>query len=663
MKNGRQLAKEYMSYGLNPLPIAKGEKRPLNKDHNTVPVTEEVMEYGQQWVDKNGKECECTFDYDEIGISTGIISGGLEAIDFDLKNADDPKLVMKIFKSKIPAKLLKKLVVQQTISGGFHMIYRCEDVSSSKKLAKNPEGLAVIETRGEGGLIKCHPSEGYKLIQGSFDKIPIISPEERLTLFVSAKMLNQTIIKDASKRMRSEDKKKFDKFPEYNNDSQIGIELLEKHGWTVWNEDSDWINLTRPNKTEGISAGYHKEGKFLYVFTSSQNHFDEERPYNNHAIFAELEHEGRYDIAYAKLYEMGYGTEEAKSGKTKAKDVEELEDWEEQLESLSFLSDSIEENTYLEQSRKGEIDQGLSTGFRDVDEYFRFKPNSLNIGLGYDGVGKSVFMLTMAAASNVLHDWKWGMVMPENRTAMSRRRLVETLSGRSIESFKDSPILFDKYLQQSRESFHIISNKRHYSIRDVIEMGKRLYEVEGINALLIDPYNFFKVDGNAYSYNNEILSELRVFAEEYCAVYIMAHPSSTSPRTNVDEYGYLMPPSKYSIQGGADFPYRVDDFFIVHRVVNHTDNEVKRTMQFIVEKVKETETGGKRHDKDDYTSLIFEEKGGFLGYWDTNGDNPMYAAIKSRQGVRAQMKGITPAEAFGEPEDSEVEGVDFDAPF
>ena len=646
MKNGKQIAKEYMTYGLNPLPIAANEKRPLNENHNTIKITEEDI--------KN-------YPYEAIGVSTGIISGGLEAIDFDLKNATDPKMVMKIFKSKIPIKLLNKLVVQRTISGGFHMIYRCEDISSSKKLAKNTKGLAIIETRGEGGLIKCYPSEGYTLLQNSFANIPIITPEERLTLFISAKMLNQTIVKDASKRMRSEDRKKFDKFPEYNNDSAIGIEILEKHGWTVWNEDSDWINLTRPSKTEGISAGYHKEGKFLYVFSSSQDTFDEEKPYNNHAIFAELECDGRYDMAYAKLYELGYGLEEANTPK-KLKVEEEAEDWEDQLESLSFLSDDIEENSYLDQARKGEISLGLSTGWRDVDEFFRFKPNSVNIGLGYDGVGKSVFMLSMAAASHVLHDWKWGMVMPENRTAMSRRRLIETMSGRSIDSFKESPILFDKYKQESREAFHIISNKKHYTIRDVIEMGKRLYEVEGINALLIDPYNFFKVDGNAYSHNNEILSELRVFAEEYCAVYIMAHPSSNSPRTNIDEYGYLMPPSKYSIQGGADFPYRVDDFFVVHRVVNHTDNEVKRTMQFIVEKVKEVETGGKRHDKDDYTRLIFEWRDGFLGYWDTNGDNPMYAAIKSRQGVRAQMKGITPTEAFGAPEDTQ-EDEDYDTPF
>ena len=94
------------------------KKRPVNENHNTIPITEEDID---------------NYPYDGIGVSTGLISGGLEAIDFDLKNAKDPKAVMKVFKSKVPKELLKKLVVQETQSGGYHFIYRCEDVSSSKK--------------------------------------------------------------------------------------------------------------------------------------------------------------------------------------------------------------------------------------------------------------------------------------------------------------------------------------------------------------------------------------------------------------------------------------------------------------------------------------------------------------------------------------------------
>ena len=634
MKNGKQVALSYLAVGLNPLPIEPSKKSPMNKEHNTIPMDEfSINEY----------------KFEAIGISTGLISGGLEAIDFDLKNAESPEGIMKAFKSKVPNKTLKKLVIQTTVSGGYHFIYRCEDISSSKKLAKNPEGKAIIETRGEGGLIKCAPSEGYSVIQGSLLEMPIITPSERLQLFIAAKMLNQTVRRDAMKRASREDLTYFKKFPRYNEDPDIAIKLLEKHGWSFCNEDSEWLNLTRPNKDikDGISAGYHKEGKFLFVFSTSQKHFEEEKPYNNHAIFAELECNGNYAKAYAKLFEMGYGVE---SDKVITKEVIEDEDWEDQLDTLSFLSDDIEENTYLEQARKDEISLGLSTGWRDIDEHFRFKPNSLNIGLGYDGVGKSVFMLSMAVASNTLHDWKWGMIMPENKTAMSRRRLVESKTGKMIVDFKDSPAMFDKYVQESRESFKIMSNKKHYSMEDVIDMGKRLYEVYGINALLIDPWNFFKVEGDAYGHNNKILSQLRVFSESYCSVYIMAHPSSFAPRNSKDELGYLTAPNKYAIQGGADFPYRVDDFFITHRVVNHTDRDVRRSMQFIMEKVKEVETGGKVHSQGEFSSLIYENRKGFTGYWDSNGDNPMYKDIMSRKGVRAKLKSglpfITPEEAF-----------------
>ena len=136
MKNGKKIAKEYLSFGLNPVPVSKEHKEPLRLEHNSSLMTPEE-------IDK--------FDFEGIGVSTGIISGGLEAIDFDLKNSDNPEETMRAFKAKVPKELLSKLVVQKTMSGGLHMIYRCEDITSSKKLAKNDRGEAVIETRGEGG--------------------------------------------------------------------------------------------------------------------------------------------------------------------------------------------------------------------------------------------------------------------------------------------------------------------------------------------------------------------------------------------------------------------------------------------------------------------------------------------------------------------------------
>lgn len=74
MKNGRQVAREYLELGLNPVPVSEN-KEPLREKHSTVPIEIEEIE---------------DYDFDNIGISTGSISGGLEAIDFDLKNAADP---------------------------------------------------------------------------------------------------------------------------------------------------------------------------------------------------------------------------------------------------------------------------------------------------------------------------------------------------------------------------------------------------------------------------------------------------------------------------------------------------------------------------------------------------------------------------------------------
>ena len=49
----------------------------------------------------------------------------------------------------------------------------------------------------------------------------------------------------------------------------------------------------------------------------------------------------------------------------------------------------------------------------------------------------------------------------------------------------------------------------------------------------------------------------------------------------------------------------------------------------------------------EWGELCYERRDGFLGYWDSNGDNPIYEAKVSKMGVRAKMSNMTPEEAFG----------------
>lgn len=632
MINGKQVAKRLLELDLNPVPVKKGSKVPLRKGHTELITEDEIDNY----------------DFEEIGISTGYSSLNLEVLDFDLKNTENPEDYMSRYNKLIPKELFDKLVIQSTPSGGYHYIYRCAKIEANQKLARGKKGAAVIETRGIGGYIKAFPSAGYNMVQNKYSDVKVITESERDTLINLAKQRDELLTRDVYKKFGEEDKKYFKTFPEYNSDPNVGIKLLEDNGWTFHSENGDWYNLTRPDSKSGdLHGGYNRADLFFQTFSTGQDIFEERRGYNNHHLFAELECDGNYKQAYAKLYEMGFGVD-----KEDDSDID-----------VDFLSDSIDEDIYLEQARKDDIPLGLSFGWRALDDNWRLKRNSFVFMLGLDNIGKSTLLSSIMVSTKVQYGYKWGISSPESNTSVTRRNLIEAESGRLIKSFKDSPELYQKYLTDSRKHFHIIQNKEHWNIEQILEKGKILYQKFGIDVLLIDPFSFYSGSGN-FSDDTDILSKIRVFCENYCSVLVIDHPFTGFTRVGKDEYGYLRMPNKYEIAGGNSKANRCDDFISTHRIVNHPDNEVRKTMMISVQKVKDKSTGGEPHTDGEYVQLIYEERGGFLGYWDINGDNPMYAAIKSRQGVRAQMKGIQPVtveEAFVETETEE--SGEYDTPF
>lgn len=135
----------------------------------------------------NQTELEAWFSnrQDGICIITGAISGNLEIIDFD--NGGE---LFDAWYALVPADLHSRLVIEQTPSGGWHVIYRCESaVSGNMKLAQRKDGRKIqtlIETRGEGGLFLCDPTAGYELMQGEFDILAVLTESEREILLEAA---------------------------------------------------------------------------------------------------------------------------------------------------------------------------------------------------------------------------------------------------------------------------------------------------------------------------------------------------------------------------------------------------------------------------------------------------------------------------------------------
>ncbi len=174
-------ANEYLKAGLSVLPASRCDK---------CPTLGSWTEY--QHRRPNEKELENWFARrpDALCVVCGKVSGNLEVIDFD--NGGE---LFRKWAEALPQELFDKLVVERSQSGGYHVAYRCEEqMEKGHKLAtRKHDGrtTTLIETRGEGNVILCAPSNGYTLLQNDWKNLPSITKDEREDLLAAAVELNE----------------------------------------------------------------------------------------------------------------------------------------------------------------------------------------------------------------------------------------------------------------------------------------------------------------------------------------------------------------------------------------------------------------------------------------------------------------------------------------
>lgn len=249
-----------------------------------------------------------------LGVITGAVNGNLEVIDIDTKN-DTKGWIWEDLKTQIEntlPHLLEQFLIVQTVSGGYHIYYRCETIEGNLKLAHNEKGEAILETRGEGGYVVAPPTPNYKSIQGDYNSIPDITTEERDTLFSICKSLTQYIKPQPTATLSTysttisnlEDSP----FIAYNQEgASVVIPLLVSHDWTEVERNGDRIKVKRPGESTAHSSGDFHIGKNLLKVFSSSTDFEPEKGYSPSSVFCILECGGDWKLAYRKLLEQGYG--------------------------------------------------------------------------------------------------------------------------------------------------------------------------------------------------------------------------------------------------------------------------------------------------------------------------------------------------------------------
>lgn len=307
-------AAAYVAAGLCALPAIRAEKRPAvgqwKRYRGRLPTEAELS----AWFD-NGPDAVC--------IVCGEVSSNAEMIDFDAGGE-----LYEAWCGRVPRDLLARLAVETTQRGGRHVVYRCEaPVCGNMKLAQRRDGdktVTLIETRGEGGLFLCAPTEGYALTQGDLGALPVLTEAERDALLAAAWELNEymppldggdgsycghqvgamaRVKKGLAKPRRDERDCAARPGDDYNRRGEMRAVLTEA-GWELarGGENEYW---RRPGKASGWSASLKE--RVFYVFSANAAPFEPNRAYSPFSVYALLLHGGDFERAAGELRRSGYG--------------------------------------------------------------------------------------------------------------------------------------------------------------------------------------------------------------------------------------------------------------------------------------------------------------------------------------------------------------------
>lgn len=261
---------------------------------------------------------------------------------------------------------------------------------------------------------------------------------------------------------------------------------------------------------------------------------------------------------------------------------------------MSFISSDDTDFKWINDFADGVIDQGLTTGCAEVDRYWRFKKNFTIIN-GHSNIGKTTFALYLQVVSAALHNWKWVIYTSENRTASVKMKLMTFATGKDLKTLT--------YTQRQlayewvKNHFTVISNEKVYSLYDILIFSEKIARQQKVDGLFIDPYNGLRKDmGNSgmgvHEYDYEAASELLTTANSKgMAVWLNTHAVTEAQRMKGKD-GLPIAPFAEQTEGGGKFVNRADDFLTFHRKIQHADPMMRKTIEFHVRKIRETETGG-----------------------------------------------------------------------
>jgi hypothetical protein len=257
-----------------------------------------------------------------LGVASGSVSGNLLMIEVEGRAADRIDELREMAADSSMGNLWNRLNtgwVERSPSGGVHWFLRTETTpDGNQKLARDPAGVVLAETRGEGGQTVIAPTGGthhpsgqpWTLIHGGPTAVPTLTRNETTALLDLFATLDQTPTPTPLPTAPTAGPRGDRPGDQWAADTDW-TEILTPHGWTLHHTDTDGTRYwTRPGKDprEGTSAttGHAQDGDRLFVFSTSTK-FDANTPYTKLGALSVLDYDGDYRAAATALRARGYG--------------------------------------------------------------------------------------------------------------------------------------------------------------------------------------------------------------------------------------------------------------------------------------------------------------------------------------------------------------------
>jgi len=285
---------------------------------------------------------------------------------------------------------------------------------------------------------------------------------------------------------------------------------------------------------------------------------------------------------------------------------------------MSFISSDDTDFKWITKYSQGEIEVGLETGDKLLDEHFRYKRELVIIN-GHSNVGKTTAALYLMVNSAVRHGWKWIIYSSENKTASVKMTLMQFVLDKKVGdmSYAERQLSY-KWV---KDHFVVIANDNTYCYSDIIIFAEKIMAQQEIDGLFVDPYNSLRLDMrgsslSSHEYHYEAATEFLTLSNKAnIAVWLNMHAFTEAQRRKGAD-GLPVAPYAEDTEGGGKFVNRADCFITIHRKVQALEHDIRKMTEVHIRKVRETETGGMPTGIDDpWKMTINLSHTGFAGWY------------------------------------------------